>query len=72
MDRLFIPLAAALACGAAPAYAADTEADSAEPIVVTGEHVAYGVKLITSATKTPTDIRNIPLVTAASRSCSSV
>jgi len=60
MDRLFIPLAAALACGAVPAYAADTDADSAEPIVVTGEHVAYGVKLTTSATKTPTDIRNIP------------
>ena len=60
MDRLFIPLAAALACGAAPAYAADTDADTAEPIVVTGEHVAYGVKLTTTATKTPTDIRNIP------------
>ena len=66
MARLFTPLAAALACGAAPAYAAaadasaDAGADGAEQIVVTGERVAYGVKLTSTATKTATDIRNIP------------
>ncbi|HEX6784064.1 MAG TPA: TonB-dependent siderophore receptor [Sphingomicrobium sp.] len=63
MDRLLFSLAAAtLACGADPAFAADTAASAAEaePIVITGEHVAYGVKATTTATKTPTDIRNIP------------
>ena len=66
MDRLFYPLAAAFACGASPVFAADSTAagatadDSAEQIVVTGERVAYGVKATTTATKTPTDIRNIP------------
>ena len=65
MARLLTPLAAALACGAAPACAAanaaaDASTEAAEPIVVTGEHVAYGVKLSSTATKTPTDIRNIP------------
>ena len=62
MLRLSIPLATALACNAAPVLAADAAAtaDLAEPIVVTGEHVAYGVKATTTATKTPTDIRNIP------------
>ena len=67
MDRLFYPLAAALACGASPVFAADTPAADAETaatdanqIVVTGERVAYGVKATSTATKTPTDIRNIP------------
>jgi catecholate siderophore receptor len=64
MDRLFFPLAAALACGGAPACAADASTgvavDDAAPIVVTGEHVAYGVKVTSTATKTPTDIRNVP------------
>jgi catecholate siderophore receptor len=63
MYRLHTPLAAALACGAAPAFAAETAiatTESAEPIVVTGEHVAYGVKATGTATKTPTDIKNIP------------
>src|SRR6478672_6980573 len=67
MDRLFYPLAAALACGAAPAFAADaaaadvtTASADADQIVVTGERVAYGVKATSTATKTPTDIRNIP------------
>jgi catecholate siderophore receptor len=68
---LFTPLAAALACGATSAYAAsglsagasaaaDAAAGAGEPIVVKGERVAYGVKQTTTATKTPTDIRNIP------------
>jgi catecholate siderophore receptor len=62
MDRLFYPLAAALACGAAPAAAGDVGRgnDDAAPIVVTGERVAYGVKATSSATRTPTDIRNVP------------
>jgi catecholate siderophore receptor len=63
MDRLLIPLAAALACGTAPACAdpaSDVAADDAAPIVVTGEHVSYGAKVTTTATKTPTDVRNVP------------
>jgi catecholate siderophore receptor len=67
MDRLFFPLAAALACGAAPANAADVavvattaDASSGPDIVITGERVPYGVKVTTTATKTPTDIRNVP------------
>ena len=63
MDRLIYPVAAALACGAAPACAAETAhsaALEAAPIVVTGEHVAYGVKVTSSATRTATDIRNVP------------
>lgn len=62
MDRLFYPLAAALACGAAPAAAGDVgrASDDAAPIVVTGERAAYGIKATSSATRTPTDIRNVP------------
>src|SRR6476659_6978368 len=67
MDRLLLyPLAAALVCGAAPAHAATASADAGTDagtgpdIVITGERVPYGVKVTTSATKTPTDIRNIP------------
>ena len=64
MDRLSFGLAAALACGAAPVYAndasADAGADASDQIVVTGERVAYGVKVTSTATKTATDIRNIP------------
>ena len=64
MDRLFYPLAAALVCGAAPARAAagevDRASDDAAPIVITGDPVAYGVRATSSATKTPTDIRNVP------------
>ena len=63
MYRLSLPLAAALACNAAPVLAAEATAaaaDSAEPIVVTAEHVAYGVKATTTATKTSTGIKNIP------------
>jgi catecholate siderophore receptor len=63
MNRLLFPLAAGLACGAAPAYAdaaADAAAAGSEPIVVTGQHVAYGVRQTSTATKTDTDVRDIP------------
>src|SRR6476659_1090495 len=67
MDRLLLyPLAAALVCGAAPAHAAGTDATASADagtgpdIVITGERVPYGVKVTTSATKTATDIRNVP------------
>src|SRR5690349_4326379 len=67
MTRLrTLPLAASLLCNAGPAFAADpaanvaAEADAGPAIVVTGERTAYGVKVTTTATKTPTDIRNIP------------
>ena len=64
MDRLFYPLAAALACGAIPAHAAeaasDASADNGEQIVVTGERVPYGVRVTSTATKTATDIKNVP------------
>jgi catecholate siderophore receptor len=64
MDRLLFPLAAALACIPAAAHATDTIADtadeSADQIVVTGERVPYGVKATSSATKTATDIKDIP------------
>ena len=58
-----------LACCAAPAIAAaaDTGADAAtagagekEAITVTGQRVHYGVRKTSTATKTSTDIRNIP------------
>ena len=68
MDRLLIPLAAALACGAAPAYATEAAtsaegtatADAAEPIVITGQQVKYGVRSTSTATKTDTDVKDIP------------
>jgi catecholate siderophore receptor len=66
MDRLLFPLAAALACGAAPAHAAEaaaadaSAADGAEPIVITGQQVKYGVKSTTTATKTNTDVKDVP------------
>lgn len=56
-------VAAALACGAAPACAAEAahnETLEGAPIVVTGEHVSYGVKVTSTATRTTTDIRNVP------------
>ena len=41
--------------------AADADAGGPGPdIVITGERVPYGVKITTTATKTATDIRNIP------------
>jgi catecholate siderophore receptor len=63
MDRLHMLIAVALASTAAPALAAEAavaEADAGPAIVVTGERVAYGVKATSTATKTATDIRNIP------------
>ena len=61
MDRvLLIPFAAALAVSAAPVHAADTSADGAEPIVITGQQVKYGVRYTSTATKTDTDVKDIP------------
>src|ERR671916_587878 len=59
MDRLFLSsLAVALACSSAPVYAADA-ADQPE-IVVTGQRQQYGVQATSTATKTNTDIKDIP------------
>jgi catecholate siderophore receptor len=70
MDRLLVPLAAALVCGAVPAHAADAAADAAadsaaaadadQPIVVTGQQLKYGVRSTSTATKTDTDVKDIP------------
>src|SRR6185369_4359233 len=69
MDRLYaLPLVAALVCGGTSAVAAEVAKDAtvdegagAGPeIVITGERVPYGVKVTTTATKTPTDVRNVP------------
>jgi catecholate siderophore receptor len=70
MDRLFkLPLAAALVCSAARVYAADVVADAAAAgadaadqgqIVVTGQRSEYGVRKTSTATKTNTDVRDIP------------
>jgi catecholate siderophore receptor len=67
MDRLLLyPVTAAIVCGAVPvcaepsAESVSAEAGSGPDIVITGERVPYGVKGTSSATKTNTDIRNIP------------
>jgi len=71
MDRLCTyAFAATFLCVATPALAADTNTAGAETsvdaavagpdIVITADRIPYGVKVTTSATKTPTDIRNIP------------
>ena len=68
MDRLYrCSVAAALLCSAAPVCAAEDDASSAgaeaaagPDIVITGERVPYGVKTSTTATKTNTEIKNIP------------
>ncbi len=70
MDRLFkLPFAIALACSAAPVFAADSAAAdaaagaaAADPgeIVVTGQRFEYGIKATSTATKTNTDIKRIP------------
>ena len=70
MTRIQLTLAAALACGAAPAYASDSAANAAadtgtvsadQPdIVITGERTQYGVKATSTATRTNTDIKDIP------------
>ena len=65
MNRLLMSsCVAALTFGAAPAFAADAAeaAEAAEPptIVITGERPQYGIGATSTATKTNTDIRNIP------------
>jgi len=57
-----LSFAAALSCGATPAFAAEASADGADQreIVVTGQRIEYGVRKTSTATKTNTDIRNIP------------
>ena len=68
MRRLFtVSCTASLLCGATPVLAADAAdvADGADPtaqteIVVTGERSEYGIRSTSTATKTNTDIRNIP------------
>jgi len=65
MTRLSaLSLGAALLCSASPVIAADAaaaDAAAAGPeIIVKGERIPYGVKVTTTATKTPTDIRNVP------------
>jgi catecholate siderophore receptor len=67
MERLYsYALAAALLCGAAPVFAADAAADASadasdqREIVVHGQRLEYGVKSTSTATKTNTNVRNIP------------
>jgi catecholate siderophore receptor len=66
MNRLVkLSFVAALWCGSAPAFAADVAGDGADgvdqrEIVVTGQRFEYGVRKTSTATKTNTDIRNIP------------
>ena len=69
MTRLpALSLGVALLCSASPVLAADAAADAAAAdaaaagpeIIVKGERIPYGVKVTTTATKTPTDIRNVP------------
>ena len=68
MDRLALSiLAAAAACGAGPAYAeaADAnasagEASGSETIIVTGQQMKYGARATGTATKTDTNVKDIP------------
>ena len=69
MDRLLLSFAAALACGSVPGSRrrrigrcrSDSAADAADqPIVVTGQQVKYGSKSTSTATKTDTDVKDIP------------
>jgi len=65
MNRLLLSTyAASLAWTAAPALAAEAaeaaDAADAPVIVVTGERPQYGIRSTSTATKTDTDIRNIP------------
>ena len=63
MDRLIaFPLAMVLAASATPAFAADAAADATDQgeIVVTGERQQYGVRSTSTATRTDTELRNIP------------
>ncbi len=75
MDRLLlVPFTAASVLAAAPVYAADTSAEAAtsadQPdIVITGQQLKYGVRSTSTATKTNTDVKDIPqaLTTVTSR-----
>jgi catecholate siderophore receptor len=80
MDRLLLfPFAAALAWSASPAWAVDTAgadtsgtvADTASQpdIVINGQLLKYGVRKTSTATKTNTDVKDIPqaLTTITSR-----
>jgi catecholate siderophore receptor len=63
MSRLLkLSFVTTLFCGAAPAFAANAVADGADQreIIVTGQRIEYGVRKTSTATKTATDIRNIP------------
>ena len=63
MDRLItLSFAAVLASGATPVFAADAAASGADQseIVVTGERPEYGVRATSTATRTNTELRNIP------------
>jgi len=68
VSRPLLSLTAVLACIAVPAHATDVDAgtaadastEEAAPIVVVGEHVKYGVKSTSTATKTNTDVKDIP------------
>ena len=63
MDRQLCWLAVALAAGAisSDAHAADAaEGSGQSDIIVTGQRPEYGVRTTSTATKTNTDIRNIP------------
>ncbi len=66
MDRLIsASLATVLAAGAAPGFAAEAAADAnaaadQAEIVVVGERGEYGVRSTSTATKTNTDLRDIP------------
>jgi len=65
---LLYSLTAVLALSAVPVHAADAVEDTAAdisaeenaPIVVVGDHVKYGVKTTSTATKTNTDVKDIP------------
>jgi catecholate siderophore receptor len=55
------PAATASASAASEAGSgAAANSDAADPIVVTGQRLEYGVRATSSATRTSTDIRNIP------------
>ena len=66
MDRLFAyPLASALLCSAAPVFAdaaitPNAEAEAEQAIVITGDRPEYGIRSTSTATKTNTNVKDIP------------
>jgi len=67
MYRLLLCSAAAVVASASPAIAADASASGTDgasadqrEIVVTGERIPYGVKVTSTATKTNTNIKDVP------------